>query len=226
MKTTSNTNDPSRDDAVTRELLLLADRQEIEPPRDLLDRVRARLHENTVRSHSVPMRGGQVHVFGRPLPGKMRLLAEKWTSPRTKRAWFAGAGAAAVVLIALLFSLQPSSVAWSQVVEATRAMPWIHIKMEAVGGKGESRETWISFSRNIGAVRDGNLVSYDDYRSGIGYEYDSQKKKLFRLSAPDHGAKELKSGEGVFQAILRGDAIRTEDLFGPFAIKQRQRTVT
>ena len=50
MKTTSNTNEPSRDDAVTRELLLLADRQEIQPPRDLLDRVRARLHENTVRS--------------------------------------------------------------------------------------------------------------------------------------------------------------------------------
>ena len=31
----------------------------------------------------VQRRRGQVHVFGRPLPGKMRLLAEKWTSPRT-----------------------------------------------------------------------------------------------------------------------------------------------
>ena len=52
MKATSNTNEPSRDDAVTRELLLLADRQEIQPPPDVLDRVRARLHENTVRSPS------------------------------------------------------------------------------------------------------------------------------------------------------------------------------
>ncbi len=49
MKATSNTNEPNRDDAVTRELLLLADRQEIEPPRELLDRVQARLHENTVQ---------------------------------------------------------------------------------------------------------------------------------------------------------------------------------
>ena len=57
MKTTSNTNDPSRDDAMTHELLLLADRQEIEPPRDVLDRVRARLHENTVRS-PLPARAG------------------------------------------------------------------------------------------------------------------------------------------------------------------------
>ena len=34
MKTTSNTNDPSRDNAMMRELLLSADRQEIEPPCD------------------------------------------------------------------------------------------------------------------------------------------------------------------------------------------------
>ena len=221
MKTTSNTNDPSRDDATMRELLLLADRQEIEPPRNVLNRVRARLHENTVRSSA---RRGQVHVFGRPLPGKMRLLAEKWTSPRIKRAWLAGAGAAAVVLIALLFSLQPAGIAWSQVAEAVRAMPWIHIK--AIYGKGEWRETWISFPRNVAAMRGGNMVRYDDYRSEIGYEYDSQDRKLFRLSAPDHGGKEFKSGEGIFQAIFRGDAIRGDDIVGPRLIKQRQRTVS
>ncbi len=83
MKAASNTNEPSRDDALTRELLLLADGEQIQPPRDVLDRVRARLHENTVRSPSAA-----------PAPA---------TAPWTKRAWFAGAGAAAVVLIALLF---------------------------------------------------------------------------------------------------------------------------
>lgn len=31
----------------------------------------------------VPRRRGQVHVFGQPFLGKRRLLAEKWTSPRT-----------------------------------------------------------------------------------------------------------------------------------------------
>ena len=137
MKATSNTNEPSRDDAVTRELLLLADGQEIQPPRDVLDRVRAKLHENTVRSPSAAHRPGD-------------------ESPWTKRAWFAGAGAAAVVLIALLFSMQPSSIAWSQVAEAVRAMPWIHVK--AVGGDGQSWESWTSFSRNIGAIRGGNMV--------------------------------------------------------------------
>ena len=61
MKTTLNTNDPSRDDATMRELLLRADRQEIEPPRDLIERVRARLHENTVRSPWPRLRGRRPH---------------------------------------------------------------------------------------------------------------------------------------------------------------------
>jgi hypothetical protein len=204
MNTTSHTNEPSRDDAVTRELILLADRQEIEPPRDVLDRVRARLHESTVRSPSAaPARA---------------------TAPWTKRAWFAGAGAAAVALIALLFCLQPSNIAWSQVTEAVRAMPWIHMK--AVDGEGRSQETWISFPKNIAAMRGGETASYDDFRSGVRYEYDVRQKKLFRLSASDHGANELKSAEGLFQAIFRGDAIRGGDLGLVGIAKQRQRTVT
>ena len=204
MKATSNTNEPNRDDAVTRELLLLADRQEVEPPRDVLDRVRARLHENTVRSPSAaPARA---------------------TAPWTKRAWFAGASAAAVVLIALLFCLQPSSIAWSQVAEAVRAMPWIHMKV--VAGRGQSAETWISFSRNVAAMRAAQMVSYDDLRSGIRYQYDLPQKKLYRLSVNDGAAEEIASVVGLFQAIFRGDAIREGDLFRLRIVKQRQQTVT
>ena len=204
MKATSNTNEPNRDDAVTRELLLLADRQEVEPPRDVLDRVRARLHESTVRSPSAaPARA---------------------TAPWTKRAWFAGASAAAVVLIALLFCLQPSSIAWSQVAEAVRAMPWIHMKV--VAGRGQSAETWISFSRNVAAMRAAQMVSYDDLRSGIRYQYDLPQKKLYRLSVNDGAAEEIASVVGLFQAIFRGDAIREGDLFRLRIVKQRQQTVT
>ena len=79
--------------------------------------------------------------------------------------------------------------------------------------QGQSRETWISFSRNIGATRDGNMVRYDDFRSGIRYEYDLPQKKLYRLSVTDGAAEEIESLEGLFQAIFRGDAIREGDLF-------------
>ena len=204
MKATSNTNEPSRDDAVTRELLLLADRQEIQPPRDVLDRVRARLHENIVRS---------------PLAAPARA-----TAPWTKRAYFAGAGVAAVVLIALLFSLRPSGIAWSQVAAAVRAMPWIHMK--AVAGEGQSQESWISFSRNICAMRNDNLVQYADFGPGIQYEYDLPQKKIYRLSVHEGDAEDFKSAEGQFQAIFRGAAIREGDFFRLRIVRQRQQTVT
>jgi hypothetical protein len=196
MTTTSNTNEPGRDDATMRELLLSADRQEIEPPRDVLDGVRAKIHENTVRP-ALPV----------------------WaTARRMKRAWFAATAAAAAVLIALFFSLQPSSIAWSQVAEAVRAMPCIHMR------EGKSQEMWISFSRNIAASRDGETIAFSDFRSGVQYEYDLQQKKLYRLSVAD--AADFKSVEGLFQAIFRGDAIHADNLVGPRLIKQRQRTVT
>jgi hypothetical protein len=47
--------------------------------RHLADAWRLEYKEN----RKVPTQRGQVHVFGRPFPGKRRLLAEKWTSPRT-----------------------------------------------------------------------------------------------------------------------------------------------
>jgi hypothetical protein len=209
MKTTSNTNDPNRDDAVMRQLLLLADRQEIQPPRDVVDRVRAKLHENTVRSPSAA-----------PQAGRRQNSGGFGVGP--KRAWFAGAGAAAVVLIALLFWwMQPSTTAWSQVVETVRTVPWIHGK--AVGGDGKSQESWASFSRNIGAIRAGNMIRYDDFRSGIRYEYDTQQKKLFRLSTS--GEEVFKSEEGMFRAIFRGDATLGDSFPGHPIVRQRQRTV-
>src|SRR5206468_425429 len=105
-----------------------------------------------------------------------------------------------------------------------QAKPWIH--MISVAGEGQSWESWISFSRNIAAMRAGQMVGYDDFRSGVRYQYDLPQKKLYRLSVNNGAAEELKSAEGLFQAIFRGDAIREGDLFRLRIVKQRQRTVT
>lgn len=204
MTLTSDSRERNSDDVIIRELLLRADRQELQPPREVLDRVRARLHEHTVRSPSAA-------------PARAR-------APWIKRAWFAGAGVAAVGLIALLFCLSPSSIAWSQVAEAVRAMPWTHMK--AVSGEGQSRETWISFSRNAAALRDVQMVRYDDLRSGIRYQYDLPQEKLYRLSVNNGAAEEIASVVGLFQAIFRGDALREGDLFRLRIVRQRQQTVT
>ena len=75
-------------------------------------------------------------------------------------------------------------------------------------------------------MRGDELTSFCDFRSGIRYEYDVPKKKLYRLSADGGAAEELESMEGLFQAIFRGGAIRDGDLFRLRIVKQRQRTVT
>ena len=112
--------------------------------------------------------------------------------------------------------------------EAVRAMPWIHVKV--VGPEDQSREMWFSFSRNVTASREIDrgvaLTCYEDLRSEVQYCYDSQKKKLYRLSVGAGTAKELNALAGFFQTIFRGDAFREEDSFVPPLISQRQRTVT
>jgi len=142
----------------------------------------------------------------------------------TKKIWLAVAGTAAVVLAALLFfSLQPPSIAWSQVVEAARAMPWIHMK--AVSRDGRSMmETWLSFPRKVAATRDRETVGYDDFRSEVRYEYNLQQKKLYRLTTRD--AEQLKAAEEYFAAIMQGNVPREDEhFFGLRIVKKRQRTV-
>jgi hypothetical protein len=221
MNPTSNTAEPSPEDAVIRELLLSANRQDIQPPRDLVYRVRARLHQDTAPARTL--------WDTIPIVSKARRLRDTIVSiPRPRwmrRAALAAAATAAMVLIALFFSLPPTSSAWSQIGQAVRAMPWIHLK--AIGGDGKTRESWLSFSRNVAAMRDDDMTRYDDLRSGIRYEYDAQHKKLYRLAATPAAARELASAEALFQAIFRGNAIREEDYFPRIRIvKQRQRTVT
>ena len=104
-------------------------------------------------------------------------------------------------------------------------MPWIHVK--TVAPKGEARETWLSFPRNVAAVRDDGIGQFDDFQAGVRYEYDPRQKKLLRLSATTGAAKELGMTAGLFRAILRGDGISNDQHSLPLQIvRQRQRTVT
>ena len=137
---------------------------------------------------------------------RVTLAARTW-----RRAAIAAAALAAAVLAGLLLWPRQEAVAWAEVAKAVRAMPWTHAKM--VGG-GESWETWLSFSPNISALHGGDTIRYDDFQSGVRYDYDLTRKKLYRSSVDHHSKKELVSLEGVFEAIFRGDAIPA-DALGP-----------
>jgi hypothetical protein len=150
-------------------------------------------------------------------------LAEKSTARSWRRAAVVAAGLAAAMLFGVLLWSRQEGVAWAEVAKAVRALPWIHIK--AVGGKGESQETWLSFSRNVYAMHYGNTTRYDDYRSGVRHDYDRRQKIVYRLSVNDHTDTDRETLESLFQTILRGNAIPAEGLLGSHLIKQRQRTV-
>jgi hypothetical protein len=153
-------------------------------------------------------------------------LREKSAARPWRSAVVAVAGLAAAILVGVLLWNRQEAAAWAQVVEAVRAMPWIHMKA-AGRGDGQSYEAWFSFSRDIGAMRAPEMVRYEDYRSGICYQYDPPQKKLYRLSVNDRAAEEIASVAGLFQAIFCGRAIHEEDLFpGGRIVKQRHRTVT
>lgn len=149
-------------------------------------------------------------------------LREKSAALAWRRVAIAVAGLAAAILVSVLLWNRQEGVAWAQVAQSVRAMPWIHMK--AVGGEGQSQESWASFSRDIGAMRDSDMIRYDDFLSGTRWEYNLKQKKLFRLSVS--GEELFKSEEGLFQAIVRGNAIRAEDFGGGSIVKQQQRTVT
>ena len=82
----------------------------------------------------------------------------------------------------------------------------------------------MSFFREVAAQQGGDLVRYDDYRTGIRYEYDVRAKKLFRLST-SRDAEAFKSMADVFRAIFRGDATVGEQFAELSIAKQKKRTI-
>lgn len=101
--------------------------------------------------------------------------------------------------------------------------PWIHVN--AVSRQGERMESWLSFSRNVAGSRGDHLTSFDDFRTGMRFEYSRRSNELQRLSVRAWEADLIPSMAGVLDAILRGD----DSLGQPFAdlefVKQRKRTL-
>ena len=156
-----------------------------------------------------------------------RVLSSRLILSRPKRAWMirrkqffwiaGGAGAAAACAVALVV-LEPLSV-WAQVVRSVEARPWIH--GTANGHTGKLHEFWLSLPREVSAARHGDHLSYDDWRAGIRYEFETQKKQLIRRPLNDDGTFE--SIAGVFRAIFRGEDARVGDILEHHLIIEKQR---
>ena len=108
------------------------------------------------------------------------------------------------------------------------AKPWIHCNAVGTGDEHTGdvrREIWLSCSRDVAACRDGDLINYDDFRSGIRFEYSRRENKLLQLSVRPWDAESLRSTASALDAILRGDDSLGQSFPNIEFVKQTKRTL-
>jgi hypothetical protein len=118
------------------------------------------------------------------------------------------AAAAAAVLIAFGMRLFAPSDTWAQVVKEVQMKPWIHCVVQLLDGK---MEEWISFPREVGAVRSsGNWALFDDGKAKVRYEFqpganEDKQGTLTRAPLPSIVTTEMRKSEDLFLRVLGGE---------------------
>ncbi len=110
-------------------------------------------------------------------PKRHIFLEHIMKSPITKLA------AAAVIIIAVLVvinNIDSSSVAWAEMIESMKQLPWMHIVMESNRGEGKQRfEVWISFESQIAATkRSSGEAAYRNGRTHLAHVYDPDEHSI------------------------------------------------
>jgi len=138
-----------------------------------------------------------------------------------RRAALGVVASAALVLAGVAVWVTGSDLSWAQVVAAVQAKPWIHAtaKMPEAG----TYEFWISPAREVSASRDGQHVSFDDYREMVRYSFDSQKKTLVREPESPAGKAQSLSFQRLFDAIFRGSSKLDNPFPGMEIVNQKNR---
>lgn len=112
-------------------------------------------------------------------------------------------GAAAAILIVVMWRLTVSGDAWAEVLESVKGRPWVHCAGEMQDGK--SIEVWISLPRRIVASRVGELVSYADLDLRVSFLYRPEKKQLYRTPVEQSAGETFGHYQALFAAFGRGD---------------------
>ena len=95
--------------------------------------------------------------------------------------------AAAVIIIAVLAginyfggSIDGASVAWAEMIESMKQLPWMHIVMESNRGEGKQRfEVWVSFESQIAATkRSSGEAAYRNGRTHLAHVYDPDEHSI------------------------------------------------
>jgi len=113
-------------------------------------------------------------------PGQHILWRSIIKSPITKLA--AAAAIIIAVSLGLYFISSPdmTSVAWAEMIESMKQLPWMHIVMESNRGEGKQRfEVWISFESQIAATkRSSGEAAYRNGRTHLAHVYDPDEHSI------------------------------------------------
>ncbi len=97
-------------------------------------------------------------------------------------------GLATIALIAVIFwGLRPR-VSLADVAAAVLEKPWIHVTVNAPGGK--TYEEWYSPTKDISAERTDEWLDYRDHATGVYYSYDLAEEVLYRVPEYNRRSKE------------------------------------
>ena len=160
----------------------------------------------------------RIEVFSRLATTRRR----QWRM--TRRSALATGSLAATAVLAVVVWLSLPSVGFTELAQAVREKPWIHLKLASSLAPNASADTWFSFSRDVAAMRDGERAFFYDLRLGVQYEYDPQEKKLFRLPLSDQ--EEFRLAAALFAAIFGGREFSGDDLFHLRIVDRSRREIS
>lgn len=138
----------------------------------------------------------------------------------------AAAAALVVVSLALLYwTNMGSSPAWAQIVEEVRVMPWILATSQTSGGE-PAITVWYGPTEGVVASNVGIFANYADLSAGVGYKYDLTTNTVYRLPLNEDQVEEHLRNLEVWEALFRGDDIKSLPLGDVKVSEQKKRTFT
>ena len=110
---------------------------------------------------------------------------------RSKLLIGSGLAACALVAVALALLLTRSANAWTQVAQALKGLPWVHIRTLGPDGK-EAGQAWFSPKNGVSAVRHGPQIEYHDQALKTFTKYVPDEEVIYRLpEIPDQNLNSI-----------------------------------
>lgn len=154
----------------------------------------------------------------RKLPGSATIDSFGRHSQRLR--WIMSS-AAMVAIVLVCVALWPThQQAWGEVVKTLQDMPWIRLVGEL---KQDKMEVWMSLQRDVAAQRSKKLSRFDDYRTGVRYEFSAEEQLIYRVPINDERA--FNSISSVFASIFRQDDQVGDEFAGNRIVSQTRQSV-